>query len=278
MLRPKVQLNLHNAREYFRAHLRVGDYYSEGQEIEGEWLGAAAEALGLTGSVKEEAFLALCEGRHPQTGARLTQRLNSTRSENGRLVANRRIFHDFTISPPVSVPAVALCCDKRIVEIHDRAVRIGRMSELELFAGGRACEKRAKIARVQPATSSLRAFVTIAAANLIPISTPTAWCSTRRTIEPSTGGRHSRRKECIARKNLRRTFISTSWPRVSAHWATRLKTMRGILKFGTCHRGSLPAFQNGTSRSKPRRSVGRQKDTMGTWVNCGPASPTNIVA
>ena len=133
MLRPKVQLNLHNAREYFCAHLRVGDYYSEGQEIEGEWLGAAAEALGLTGPVKEEAFLALCEGRNPQTGARLTQRLNSTRSENGRLVANRRIFHDFTISPPKSVSVVALCCDQRIVEIHDRAVRIA-MSELELFA------------------------------------------------------------------------------------------------------------------------------------------------
>lgn len=133
MLRPKVQLNLHNAREYFRAHLRVGDYYSEGQEIEGEWLGAAAEALGLTGRVKEEAFLALCEGRNPVTGARLTQRLNSTRSENGRLVANRRIFHDFTISPPKSVSVVALCCDKRIIEIHDRAVRIA-MSELELFA------------------------------------------------------------------------------------------------------------------------------------------------
>jgi hypothetical protein len=33
MLRPKPQLNLQNAREYFREHLCVGDYYSEGQKV-----------------------------------------------------------------------------------------------------------------------------------------------------------------------------------------------------------------------------------------------------
>lgn len=47
MLRPKPQLNLQNAREYFREHLCVGDYYSEGQKVTGEWLGVGAERLGL---------------------------------------------------------------------------------------------------------------------------------------------------------------------------------------------------------------------------------------
>ena len=92
MLRPKPQLNLQNAREYFREHLCVGDYYSEGQKVTGEWLGEGARKLGLAGAVAERDFLALCEGRNPQTGGRLTQRLNTMRSEKGKLTANRRIF------------------------------------------------------------------------------------------------------------------------------------------------------------------------------------------
>jgi conjugative relaxase-like TrwC/TraI family protein len=112
MLRPKPQLNLQNAREYFREHLCVGDYYSEGQKVTGEWLGEGAKQLGLSGTVPEKDFLALCEGRKPETGGRLTQRLNTVRNENGKLTANRRIFHDFTTSPPKSVSIVALCEDK----------------------------------------------------------------------------------------------------------------------------------------------------------------------
>ncbi|HWZ95638.1 MAG TPA: MobF family relaxase [Opitutaceae bacterium] len=136
MLRPKVQLNLMNAREYFREHLCVGDYYSQGQKITGEWLGIAAKELGLTGTVSEKDFLALCEGKNPRTGHRLTQRLNTVRHENGMSVSNRRIFHDFTISPPKSVSVVALCHDQWIVGLHDQAVRLA-MTELETFAQAR---------------------------------------------------------------------------------------------------------------------------------------------
>jgi conjugative relaxase-like TrwC/TraI family protein len=133
MLRPKPQLNLHNAREYFREHLCVGDYYSEGQKIVGEWFGQAAERLGLTGVVAEKDFLALCEGLNPQTGKRLTQRLNTVRHDNGRTTANRRIFHDFTISPPKSVSVVGLYQDPRIIAEHHRAVRCA-LAELEKLA------------------------------------------------------------------------------------------------------------------------------------------------
>lgn len=136
MLRVKPQLSLRNAKEYHRAHLRVGDYYSENQSIAGEWIGDAAKSLGLTGVVTEKDFFALCEGQNPVTGARLTQRLNTVRHENGEHRSNRRVFHDFTISPPKSVSIVALCEDKRIVELHDRAVRLA-MSELEKFSGTR---------------------------------------------------------------------------------------------------------------------------------------------
>ena len=57
MLMPKAQSNLKNARDYFREHLCVGDYYAAGQTISGEWIGAGAEMLGLAGQVREKEFL-----------------------------------------------------------------------------------------------------------------------------------------------------------------------------------------------------------------------------
>ena len=64
--------------------------------------------LGLRGVVTRDAFLRLCENLHPSTGKNLTQRRKTVRrgfSENGkdREEANRRVFYDFTISPPKSV-------------------------------------------------------------------------------------------------------------------------------------------------------------------------------
>jgi conjugative relaxase-like TrwC/TraI family protein len=125
---------LRNAKEYFREHLAVGDYYAEGRQVSGEWFGLGAERLGLKGTVGEAEFLALCEGLHPVTGEQLTARKNSTRREaDGRTVANRRVFYDFTISPPKSVSVVALLQDARILELHNQAVKLA-MTELEKFA------------------------------------------------------------------------------------------------------------------------------------------------
>ena len=70
----KTQYNLKNAREYFEEHLCVGDYYDEGQRVSGEWMGLGAERLGLSGKVRAEDFLRLCENQHPATGEKLTQR------------------------------------------------------------------------------------------------------------------------------------------------------------------------------------------------------------
>ncbi|HEY3755290.1 MAG TPA: MobF family relaxase [Opitutaceae bacterium] len=147
MLRPKPQLNLQNAREYFREHLCVGDYYSEGKQVKGEWAGKAAEMLGLSGPVRERDFLALCDGLNPQSGGRLTQRRNTLRWEDGRQAANRRIFHDFTFSPPKSVSVVALCQDTRIVALHERSVRTA-LAELERFAETRVRRSRQESSRV----------------------------------------------------------------------------------------------------------------------------------
>lgn len=133
MLSAKTQMNLQNAKAYFREHLCVGDYYAEGQQVRGHWFGAGAEMLGLKGVVSEQDFLRLCEGLHPETGERLTMRRNTQRREGGKLVQNRRLLYDFTISPPKSVSVVALLQDARIVAEHDRAIACA-MTELEKFA------------------------------------------------------------------------------------------------------------------------------------------------
>ncbi len=133
MLTPKPQLKLSNAKGYFREHLAVGDYYMDGHVVAGEWRGVGAAMLGLEGRVTEEAFQKLCDGLNPETGEWLTARRNTTRREGSKTVANRRVFYDFTISPPKSVSVVALYQDARIVELHDRAVRV-MLDELEKYA------------------------------------------------------------------------------------------------------------------------------------------------
>jgi len=137
MIQPRIQFNLANAREYFREHLSVGDYYAQGMKVAGEWLGQGAAKLGLEGTVNEAAFLALCEGKNPATGQKLGQRMNTVRQDVGRdTVANRRIFYDFAIAPPKSVSVVALYQDDRILNLHNRAVKMA-MLELERFAEAR---------------------------------------------------------------------------------------------------------------------------------------------
>jgi len=131
----KTQYKLTNAKEYFEEHLCVGDYYDEGQRVTGQWFGAGAERLGLSGKVGAEAFLRLCENLHPASGDTLTPRLNTMRMDKaGGNATNRRIFYDFTFSPPKSVSVAALAgADNRILEAHAQAVR-SAMREFEAFA------------------------------------------------------------------------------------------------------------------------------------------------
>lgn len=137
MVTAKTQYNLKNAREYFEEHLCVGDYYNEGERVAGQWVGLGAERLGLYGKVRGDAFLRLCENQNPATGETLTQRLNTTRTEGGENTANRRIFYDFTFSPPKSVSLAGfLGRDARILQAHERAVKTA-LREFEAFAATR---------------------------------------------------------------------------------------------------------------------------------------------
>lgn len=139
MLAPAIQYDLSNAKGYFAEHLAVGEYYSEGQVVAGEWLGMGARLLSLDGPVKEAQFLALCDNLDPNTGGNLTVRTKSKREvvnedQSVSEVANRRVFYDFTVSPPKSVSLLALAGgDERLVQAHDQAVRVA-MRELETFA------------------------------------------------------------------------------------------------------------------------------------------------
>jgi conjugative relaxase-like TrwC/TraI family protein len=139
VLSTKTQCNLNNAQKYFREHLQLGDYYSQENAVAGEWAGIGAKQLGLEGRVKENEFLRLCQNQNPITGELLTQRLKSTRWDNDRMleVANRRIFYDFTFSPPKSVSIQTFIAkDARIMEAHNQAVKTA-LRELEAFAGTR---------------------------------------------------------------------------------------------------------------------------------------------
>ena len=142
MLAPKAQYNLGDAKKYFKEHLAVGDYYAEGQTVPGHWFGQGAAELGLNGITTAAEFVRLCENLHPQTGERLTLRQKTTRTEIGadgkeRESANRRVFYDFTFSPPKSVSIAALVGDdSRIVEAHEQAVTLA-MNQLQIFAATR---------------------------------------------------------------------------------------------------------------------------------------------
>lgn len=133
MLTAKAQYDLANAEKYFREHLSLGDhhadrdYYSQGKHVMGQWFGLAAERLKLRGDVKLGEFLKLCRNANPQNDELLTQRLRT----------NRRVFYDFTLSPPKSVSIVALVCeDNRVEQAHERAT-MSALRELEKFAAAR---------------------------------------------------------------------------------------------------------------------------------------------
>jgi hypothetical protein len=71
---------IRNGATYLSRHLSKNDYWTEGEkQIEGEWIGKSAKALGLEGGVQARAFDALRRNRHPETGERLTARENKER-------------------------------------------------------------------------------------------------------------------------------------------------------------------------------------------------------
>jgi conjugative relaxase-like TrwC/TraI family protein len=110
-----------NAKEYFAQSLKREDYYTEGQEVGGDWNGLAAEKLGLAGAVTQADFESLCDNKIPGTGERLTQRNKS----------NRTVGYDFNFHCPKSVSVVyEFTQDERILDAFKQSVN-QTMREIE---------------------------------------------------------------------------------------------------------------------------------------------------
>jgi len=116
MLRVTASTSSTGAKRYFGESLTRDDnaYYHEGQEVAGLWGGKAAERLGLSGPVDQEAYFALCDNRHPATGQQLTPRLKE----------NRRVGYDWTFSAPKAVSVLyEMSGDERILTAFQDSYR-----------------------------------------------------------------------------------------------------------------------------------------------------------
>lgn len=102
------------AVEYFREHMKVGDYLTEEGRVEMTWQGKGAERLGLSGACQLAEFESLCAGLHPVTGVKLTVQ------DKGE---NRRVCFFGQISPPKDVSVLHLVGgDERIGRWWQEAV------------------------------------------------------------------------------------------------------------------------------------------------------------
>jgi len=115
MLRITPSTSAKGAKEYFTQSLTRDDtgYYHEGQELAGAWGGKGSQMLGLSGSVSQEAYFALCDNRNPSTGEQMSPRDKD----------NRRVGFDFTFSAPKSVSVLyELSGDERILKAFRESV------------------------------------------------------------------------------------------------------------------------------------------------------------
>lgn len=138
MLRVVAHTSAAAARKYYAEGLKREDYYSEQQEIVGNWHGKAAAKLGIEGEVDREQFAALVENRHPVTGEKLTPRTKD----------GRRVGYDINFHAPKSLSVLyALTQDKEVLTAFRQAVA-ETMKELEERAETRVRKKGAEENRV----------------------------------------------------------------------------------------------------------------------------------
>lgn len=129
---------LHGAVEYFREHLRVGDYLTEEGRVEMTWAGLGAERLGLSGACDLDAFRRLCQGHHPATDEKLGVREKE----------DRRLCYFGQISAPKDVSIAYLVGrDQRILDWWNEAVA-ETLKEIEATVATRVRGKGANEDRV----------------------------------------------------------------------------------------------------------------------------------
>lgn len=108
-----LRISQNSSSDRAKSYYSTADYYTEGQELVGMWRGEGARRLGIAGSVRREAWDALCDNRHPVTGNPLTPRRKS----------DRRVGYDFNFHVPKSVSLLyGLTREERILDAFRESV------------------------------------------------------------------------------------------------------------------------------------------------------------
>lgn len=143
MMTMSTALSAGQAKDYYQAEYTSTQesYYTEDENVKGEWFGKQAEQWGLEGEVDQESFERLCEGQDPRTGLQIVRHVPAKEYENayGEMVetSEHRAGWDATFSAPKSVSLAALVGgDERITEAHDRSVNTA-LGELEKYVQAR---------------------------------------------------------------------------------------------------------------------------------------------
>ncbi|MGB6875858.1 MAG: MobF family relaxase [Candidatus Acidiferrales bacterium] len=132
------QAQAYHAEEFSNAR---ENYYTQGDQIHGEWHGRLAEQWGLKGEVREEHFQRLSEGQHPVTGEQLVRHKAAREYVNDHGQKVRTMEHragwDATFSAPKSVSLTALVGgDERVRVVHQESVAVA-LDELERYVQAR---------------------------------------------------------------------------------------------------------------------------------------------
>src|SRR6202045_3347540 len=132
------QAQAYHAEEFSNAR---ENYYTQGDQIRGEWHGRLAGQWGLRGEVHEEHFQRLSEGQHPMSGEQLVRHQTAREyvNKHGEKVSPRqhRAGWDATFSAPKSVSLTALVGgDDRVREAHRESVRVA-LDQLEHYTQAR---------------------------------------------------------------------------------------------------------------------------------------------
>lgn len=143
MLTISKPLSAGQARSYHAEEFGNGrdNYYTQGKQIVGEWLGRLAEEWGLKGEVRDEQFHRLSEGQHPISGEQLVRHQSPREyvNEQGEKIKTmeHRAGWDATFSAPKSVSLTALVGnDDRVREAHRESVSVA-LREMQRFVQAR---------------------------------------------------------------------------------------------------------------------------------------------
>lgn len=118
-------------QENYYLELAREDYYLEGGEPPGKWLGKGAKQLGLAGKIQGEDLKAVLAGFSPEAGRKLVQNAG---------MKNRQVGWDMSFSAPKSVSVVWGISNqdqRRQIELaHENAVQkaIAFLEENALFS------------------------------------------------------------------------------------------------------------------------------------------------